>query len=141
MSTINKHLLAKDVMIDHSKFATVREKVILKETIDLMCQSKLGIACVIDRQNILIGVLTDGDIRRILLSTQKPLSALFVDDTLDHASTEFTSISEKTSLIDAIEIMGKLQIWDLPVLDSIGTLKGLLHLHPAISYLLEIYSK
>ena len=141
MSTINKNLLAKDVMIDHSKFATVREKVILKETIDLMCQSKLGIACVIDRQNILIGVLTDGDIRRILLSTQKPLSALFVDDTLDHASTEFTSISEKTSLIDAIEIMGKLQIWDLPVLDSIGTLKGLLHLHPAISYLLEIYSK
>jgi len=34
--------------------------------------------------------------------------------------------------------MEELNIWDLPVTDKEGVLKGLLHLHPALKYVLGI---
>ena len=40
-------------------------------------------------------------------------------------------------LVDAVKLMGKKQIWDLPVTDSNNKLIGLLHLHAAISKLLK----
>ena len=42
------------------------------------------------------------------------------------------------TLVHAITLMGKKQIWDLPVVNERGILVGLLHLHPAVQALLGI---
>ena len=64
--------------------------------------------------------------------------ATFVDDAYFYATKEFANVQEKTLLEDALLKMEKLKIWDLPVIDNDGKLKGLLHLHPALKSVLGI---
>jgi CBS domain-containing protein len=128
----------KDVMISMDKFPVISENLFLKEALEVMNEKRLGIACIVDQGNKLKGILTDGDIRRKLLKNQKPLSALFVDDCIEHAITTPVFVYLDSALNDAVELMGKKQIWDLPVLDEDGRLQGLLHLHSVVKTLLNI---
>ena len=73
-----------------------------------------------------------------LLKVQKPIAALYVDDVIDYSTKDYISIIPETSLKNAILLMEKLNIWDLPVVDEKKCLKGLLHLHPALKKLLGI---
>ena len=133
-----KNMLVNDVMMPLNRIAVIHEKVILKEALEHMGQSRLGIACIVNDENKLLGILTDGDFRRKLLKVQKPFSAFMVDDAIDHAiRTPLTTLPSAT-LIDAVSLMGDKQIWDLPVVDGNGILVGLLHLHPAVKALLSI---
>jgi CBS domain-containing protein len=127
----------KNVMIALDKFPVISENLFFKEAIDEMSFKKIGIACIIDKNFHLKGILTDGDIRRKLLKAQKPLSALFIDDCIDHAIVNPIVTSPEESLKEAINIMELHQVWDLPVVDEQGKLIGLLHLHPAVQALLN----
>jgi arabinose-5-phosphate isomerase len=126
----------KDVMLSLDKFPVVTKNVIFKEVLEEMGNKKLGIACVVDENYKLLGILTDGDIRRKILSIQKPLSSIFIDDCLDHAILSPKTISIDDPIIDAVNLMGENKIWDLPVVEN-GILKGLLHLHPLVNSLLK----
>lgn len=134
----NKALFVRDVMMSLDRVPVIGEEVILKEALEEMGRFKLGLACIVDAEMKLLGILTDGDIRRMLLKVQKPFSAFFVDDALDHAIHSPITIRPADSLEHAVALMGKKQIWDLPVVDDQGTLIGLLHLHPAVEALLGI---
>jgi CBS domain-containing protein len=126
----------KDVMLSLDKFPVVTKNVIFKEVLEEMGNKKLGIACVVDENYKLLGILTDGDIRRKILSIQKPLSSIFIDDCLDHAILSPKTISIDDPIIVAVNLMGENKIWDLPVVEN-GILKGLLHLHPLVNSLLK----
>ena len=80
MSTQSNHLLVGEVMIKNGLFPTVKKNELLKETIEEMNKYGLGIACIVDSEDHLKGILTDGDIRRLILKVQKPIAAVFVDD-------------------------------------------------------------
>ena len=109
---MNKELLVGEVMIKLNNFPIVHEK----------------------------EVLTDGDIRRLILKVQKPISATFVDDAFSYATKNFAYVYEETPLEKALLKMEKLRIWDLPVINIQRELKGLLHLHPALKLVLGISS-
>jgi len=132
----NKKMLVSDVMLGVDRVPVVKEKTILKEALEEMGRTRLGIVCVVNDNNQLLGILTDGDIRRKLLKVQKPFSAFFVDDALDHSIRSPVVVSPGDMLRHAIELMEQKQIWDLPVIEN-DTLVGLLHLHPAVQALLE----
>ena len=123
----------KDLMISIRNFPVVNAKTMLKEALVDMGKTNLGLVCVVDGDFKLLGLFTDGDIRRMLLKNQKPFSAFFVDDVIIHANLNPTTCLTETQLKDAIRIMGKKEIWDLPVVDIENKLVGLLHLHQAIS--------
>ena len=133
IKTINMKI--KQVMITPENFAQVPSSEFLKVALDKMNNSKLGIACVVEGKTLL-GIITDGDIRRKLLNVQKPFSALFSDYVIDHAITSPTTCREDETLKSAVELMEEKQIWDLPVINNSGDLVGLLHLHAAIKHLL-----
>ena len=126
----------KDVMLSLDEFPVVTKDVIFKEVLEEMGNKKLGIACVVDENFKLLGILTDGDIRRKILSIQKPLSSIFIDDCLDHAILSPKTISIDDPIIMAVNLMGENKIWDLPVVEN-GILKGLLHLHPLVKALIK----
>jgi len=132
----NDNILVSEVMIPLDNFPVILEAVILKEALENMGKSRLGIACIVDKNTKLLGILTDGDIRRKLLKVQKPFSAFFVDDVLEHAIKSPLTIDPSDTLKNAVSLMGEKQVWDLPVVNSQGILKGLLHLHPAVKALL-----
>lgn len=136
MSTQHNKILVSDVMLSVNDFPIVSEKTILKETLEQMDNYHLGISCIVDNNTHLLGILTDGDIRRKLLSVQKPLSAFFIDDALIHAIIKPITVPPDILLIEAINLMGDKKVWDLPVVDN-DKLIGLLHLHPAIKRLIS----
>lgn len=132
-------ILVKDVMILKDKIPLVNKDEIVKQGIELMCNYNLGIVCIVNKQDELLGILTDGDFRRNLLKTQKPLSAFFVDDILNYAIKKPSFVNPESKLSEAIILMEQKQIWDLPVIDKSNKILGLLHLHPAIKQLINNY--
>jgi len=139
MST-RSSILAEDVMLGMSSFPVLSQHAILKDALRDMSSYSLGIACITDdKTHELLGVLTDGDLRRRLLQVQKPFSAFLVDDALKHSIRNPIKISRQTSLVQAVQIMEDKRIWDLPGVNDAGTLNGLLHLHPAVNALLNNY--
>ncbi len=133
----NNAMLVSDVMMGLDRVPAIKETVILKEALEEMGRTRLGIACIVNDDDKLLGILTDGDIRRKLLKVQKPFSAFFVDDALEHAIRSPMTIKPGDTLVHAVDVMEQKQIWDLPVVDDKGTLVGLLHLHPAVQALLN----
>ncbi len=133
----NKQMLVSDVMMSVDHAPVIKSDVILKEAMEVMGQTRLGIVCIVNDNFKLLGILTDGDIRRKLLKVQKPFSALFVDDALDHGIQSPVTIKSSDALKYAVDLMEQKRVWDLPVVDDAGVLVGLLHLHPAVQVLLS----
>lgn len=133
----NENILVSEVMLELGRIPVVPERMIFKEALEEMGKKRLGIACVVDDDGKLKGIITDGDIRRKLLNVQKPFSAFLIDDAIDHAIRTPTVVAPELSLLEAITKMEVKQVWDLPVVDHDGTLLGLLHLHPVVKLLLE----
>ena len=138
MSMTNKTMRVQEVMLLPNQFPSMPANTLFKIALEQMGDYRLGIACLTDNNLKLLGILTDGDIRRRLLYDQRPFSAFFVDDAIDHAITDPVTISPESSLTTAVDLMEKFQIWDLPVISHDGTLLGLLHLHSAVKSLLEV---
>lgn len=127
----------KDVMISIGNFPVVSQKTILKDALTEMGNANLGLVCIVNDKHDLLGLITDGDIRRKLLNVQKPFSAFFIDDSLVHANKNPIIISPEDDLKKVVHLMGEKEIWDLPVVSQVNKLVGLLHLHPALKKILE----
>ena len=139
MSISTTELTVQDVLLAPEKIPVLAPSTFLKQALEEMNKYRLGVVCVVDDDGRLIGIFTDGDIRRLLLKSQKPFAALFVDDIIVHASPAPTTVPAEMPLRDALVVMEDQEIWDLPVINSdSGVLLGLLHLHPAIKAVMGI---
>ena len=127
----------KDVMIPIGKFPIIEKTTILKEALTEMGEANFGLVCIVNENKELMGLITDGDLRRKLLKVQKPFSSFFVDDALIHAKKNPITCSPDDELKKIVNLMGEKQIWDLPVVDKNKKLVGLLHLHPAVKKLID----
>lgn len=138
MSISTTDLKVSDVLLKPNEIPVAGPKTLLKEALADMSRHKLGVVCITDDTGRLLGIFTDGDLRRMLLTDQKPLAALFADDVIDHAVKTPITASPDDSLETAIRLMDEKRVWDLPVTDGQDLFKGLLHLHPAIKTMMGI---
>ena len=127
--TMSNNLTVRDKMISLEKFPVLEHDVTLKKALDIMTKDHIGVACFVDASKHLVGVLTDGDLRRLILTKQNPLPALLVSHALDFGNSNPTTVKATELLSSAREIMDSKRIWDLPVVDDSGELVGLLHRH------------
>lgn len=134
---IKKNITVENVMLDIDSFPIVNDDTIIKEALEKMLFYKLGVVCVVDNKMNFLGLITDGDIRRILLKVQKPLSALFMEDVMDHISIDPVAISPDMLVSEATKLIGKKRVWDLPVLSNKKKILGLFHLHKALEFYLQ----
>ena len=77
---MKSNIKLSEVMLKIGSFPIVFKDELMQDTIIKMNHFGLGIACLVDNKNKLVGVLTDGDLRRMILNVQKPMAAIFVDD-------------------------------------------------------------
>lgn len=126
---MSNNLTVRDKMIGLEKFPVLEHDVTLKKALDIMTKDRIGVACFVDASKHLVGVLTDGDLRRLILTKQNPLPALLVSHALDFGNSNPTTVKATELLSSAREIMDSKRIWDLPVVDDSGELVGLLHRH------------
>ena len=120
---------AKDKMKKLSEIPVLEEKASLKKALDVMTQKHLGIACFVDSDGKLKGLLTDGDLRRLLLTKQNPLPALLISDALTFGNAKPSVASEEDEITKLRDVMDSKQIWDLPIVDINQKLIGLVHRH------------
>lgn len=128
------NLTVSTVMLEKNSFPVIKKDAILKEAIEQMVFHKLGIVCVMGETGDFLGLITDGDIRRMLLTVQKPLSALFMEDVVDHFSAQPTTIHPEMLISEATRLIGLKKVWDLPVVTKKNKLVGLFHLHKALEF-------
>jgi arabinose-5-phosphate isomerase len=124
----NLHLRVSEVMHQRSNVACVNTKTSLREVIIAMTQHPLGAACVISEDFVLLGLITDGDLRRGLLAYEdiRPLRAM------DIMSLHPIIISRQASLKEATDLMESRpsQISVLPVVDpQSNQCLGLVRIH------------
>jgi arabinose-5-phosphate isomerase len=115
----------------------LRENNLLKEALEIMSKLQIGVCFCVNKDKKLIGILTDGDVRRKILSNQKPFSALLNDDLITHVNKKPKKIKLNQNLNSAINIMKKNKIWDLPVVDVKQKIIGMIHLHTIVQKLIS----
>ena len=99
----------------------------LKETIVEISAKRLGAAAVVDGDNSLLGVITDGDLRRLL---EKNISIDKITAAEVMTASPKTIGAEKLA-VDALDLMRKKAITQLVVVDGKKYL-GFIHLHDLI---------
>jgi arabinose-5-phosphate isomerase len=112
----NLWLKVADVMHQNEAVAWVKPDTPLRQVIIAMSQRPLGAACVVDAEFRLLGIITDGDLRRALL-THEDIRLLQADDCM---MQQPTTITPEASLKDAARLMEDRpsQISVLPVVDG-----------------------
>ena len=112
-----------------SKVPVIQLDASLKKALDKMTEHRLGIALIVSSDEKLAGVLTDGDLRRLLLDHQSPLPELLITPAINFGTRSASVIISSASVEEAAKLMSEKEIWDLPVVDGSGKLIGLVHRH------------
>ncbi len=125
--TLGQRLTAKikDLMISHKSLPCVSEGTPMTEAVIAIDRGGLGATLVVNQHNKLSGIVTDGDIRRMVVS-DRPISELTVEDVM---TKNPRTLKKDSPTYDALNIMEQHQITVLPIVNSAGEVKGILHLH------------
>jgi len=115
----------KEVMFTGDRIPLVAIDQTVRETIFEVDKKKLGASLVVDNSLILLGIVTDGDIRRALLNW-KDIMGLKVDKIM---SISPKMIQEGKKVSEAVTLMEHNAISVLPVVDKLKRVKGIVHLH------------
>ncbi|OIV43157.1 KpsF/GutQ family sugar-phosphate isomerase [Flavobacterium johnsoniae] len=118
-----KLLLRVKDMIEHSLKPAVSPDTSIKKAIFEISEKRLGVTAVIE-DNKIIGIITDGDIRR-MLNDVDTIANLTAKDIM---SKNPKLVSSETMAVDALNILEDFSITQLIVADN-GEYKGVLHLH------------
>jgi arabinose-5-phosphate isomerase len=99
----------------------------IQNTIINISQNRLGATVVLDKDDALMGIITDGDVRR-MVENGKPMDTLTAKDIMSRNP----KVIEKGELaINAFSIMEKNKITSVVVLDG-GRYAGLIHIHDVL---------
>ncbi len=125
--TLGRRLLLKvsDVMRSNGDIPAVTPDTPVSKTLALMSQKGLGMTTVIDDQHTLLGIFTDGDLRRAL-DKGATITGACIGEFMTHKPQ---TISANTLAIEALENMETRKITTLVVADSQNHIEGVLHLH------------
>lgn len=123
---LGKKLLlhVKDVMLCANDTAVVDDNASLKEAIVAMSKRGLSIVTAVKDSKI-IGILTDGDLRRLLENNADIYSLEFSQV----MTTKPTIIGENRMAIDALKMLKERRFSSIPVINDEGNYVGVITLH------------
>ncbi len=118
-------LIVGDVMRTGENLAAVPADMMLKEVLFAITAAHAGSAVVVDANNHLLGLITDGDLRRALLQDE---------DALKNPCSKYMTriprtVTPERLAAETLPIMqGPPQIGEMPVLDADGVVVGMINL-------------
>jgi arabinose-5-phosphate isomerase len=124
-----KFLKVRDLMRTGERVPRVSRDTPMSETIHEMSRKMMGVTAVVNGSGRLAGVISDGDLRRLLEKDPKLLSRAAGD--CSHANPRTIGAEELVSI--ALARMEEWKITSLFVLDESGRLSGALHMHDLLS--------
>jgi arabinose-5-phosphate isomerase len=126
--SLGKKLLIKvsDLMHSGEGIPRVRPETPMTETVIEMSSKRLGVTTVVDEGGRLMGIITDGDLRR---GIEKWSSRFFDMKAGEVMIRDPKSIEADALAAKALAVMERHSITSLVVPDGDGTLLGVIHLH------------
>ena len=117
--------MVRSVMHCDEELPRVHEETDMTQAVEEMSRKRLGMTCVLDGQDRLTGVLTDGDLRRWMLQVSKPL-----EGTAANAMTSAPlTIAPEALATEALKLMEERKITSLPVVEDDRSLVGVVQIH------------
>ncbi len=115
----------REVMLTDAQVPMISEDAYLEEAVAELNRKNLGAVLVVADSGELRGIITDGDLRRYLISShwQAESSTKFV------MTKTPVRISPEMMAADALSLMQSKDITVLAVTDELGRVQGILHLH------------
>jgi len=129
--TLGKKLLlrVRDLMHSGDAVPMVSEGTLIKDAIYEISSKKMGITAVVNGQGRLVGVVSDGDLRRWMEKTEKTGENLLAKQAKDIMTRNPKIISNESLAAEAVAIMEKNSITCLIVTDTKAVPEGVIHLH------------
>jgi arabinose-5-phosphate isomerase len=118
-----KLLLRVKDMLDPTRKPSVTSNSSVKNVIVEISEKRLGVTAVVEN-DVVVGIITDGDIRRMLNKTET-IAGLTAKDIM---TVNPKTIKSTDMVADALNIMEDHSITQLVVVDN-GEYKGVIHLH------------
>ncbi|WP_293441980.1 KpsF/GutQ family sugar-phosphate isomerase [Persephonella sp.] len=113
-----------EIMHTGDELPIVKPDTPLKETVVVMSEKGFGASLVVNGDNNLVGIITDGDLRRFI----KKGGSIDKSRTDDAMTENPKKITKEILVVEALEIMEKFNITVLPVVEE-GKPIGLVHMH------------
>ncbi len=125
--TLGLRLMAKvrDVMVSGNKIPRVLSGSPALTAVDEIDRMNLGFVLIMDRKGHLLGILTDGDVRRHVKKGVE-FSNRNVEDLMTRSPK---TVDENLSLAKTLEAMEKYEITTFVVVNDKNQVKGYVHLH------------
>lgn len=128
--SLGKQLFVKvDDLLRKDNLPVVSRETNLKDAIVIMSEGRLGSVIIVDKNQKVIALLSDGDLRRALMSDEFSL-----DCSVEEVATKNPKVINDKNLLasDALHIIENFKIQLLIVVDSNENLIGVLHIHDLI---------
>jgi arabinose-5-phosphate isomerase len=123
---LGKRLMRVDsVMHAGDALPIVTRETGMPDVIQEISSKRLGMTCVVDDEARLVGVVTDGDLRRHMT----PGSNLLSHRAADVMTTRPITIQAGTLAVEALRLMEQRKITSVVVVDLQGAALGVVHLH------------
>ncbi len=114
-----------ELMLAGTKVPAVQTGASIRAAVEAIDARELGVVFVVAATDTLVGILTDGDVRRCIARKNASL-----DQPVDSVMTKNPrTLSPQAPAYDALNLMEQYQITVLPITDPDGRIQGLLHLH------------
>lgn len=118
-------IAVREVMLTGDKVPLIDERASLVAAVNELNEKNLGAVLVVNGHYQLKGIVTDGDLRRLVTS-----GISMTGLPLDRVMTERPkTIGSDLMAADALSIMQRHEVTVLPVIEENGKLQGILHLH------------
>jgi arabinose-5-phosphate isomerase len=129
--SLGKRLLTyvKDVMRSGDDVPKTSIQAPLKEALLEISKKRLGMTVIVDESSQVLGIFTDGDLRRLLEKTLDLESIQLKDVITKNPKT----ISKNILVAQAVEMMERFRINHLIVVDENGHVEGALNLHDLLA--------
>jgi arabinose-5-phosphate isomerase len=121
-----KLLKIRNLMHKGREIPTVYQNAPMKLVLTEISAKKLGMTCVIDKNENLVGIVTDGDLRRAL---QKYGSDFLRKKAKDCMTDSPFTIEKDDLATKALHVMEENKITSLIIQNKRGKLEGIIHLH------------
>lgn len=122
-------LTVGDVMHTGAQVPAVPEGASFKELLVEMTRKRLGCAAIVDDANHLIGIFTDGDLRR-QMEQRRDLFSLRATELMTRNPR---TVNKSQLAVTALSLMEDAKITVLLVIDESGRLEGVVHMHDLLS--------
>jgi arabinose-5-phosphate isomerase len=114
-----------EVMFSGTDIPVIAPEAAATEAIRALNEKNIGVVLVVDGANKVLGIVTDGDVRRAIAGGRSIIPL----NTAQLMTKDPICIDSSRLAADALSIMQTHEITALPIIHDDGTILGLLHLH------------